>query len=71
MAANGLTAVEQQPDVDQEYTDLISFIRSHLDIISASVYLLEICWFEDKEDPLKHLKKIKQEMEMIRLFLNV
>lgn len=71
MAVNGLTAREEQPDVDQEYPDVISSIRSHLDIIRTSLYLLEICWFEDKTDPMKHLKKIKQELEMIRLFLNV
>ncbi len=71
MAQNGFLALDQQPETLKEYADVISFIRSHLDIISTSIYLLEVCWFEDKNDPMKYLKKIKQEMEIIRLFLNV
>jgi len=48
MAQNGFLALDQQPEALKEYADVISFIRSHLDIISTSIYLLEVCWFEDK-----------------------
>jgi hypothetical protein len=71
MAQNGFIALEQQSQALKENADVISFIRSHLDIISTSIDLLEVCWFENNNDPMKHLKKIKQEMQIIRLYLDV
>jgi hypothetical protein len=54
-----------------DFDTFLSFLRSRLDVISTSVYLLEVCWYEGRNDPIKYLKKINEEMESIRKFINI
>lgn len=74
MKGNELTKPEadsRKEESDINFDDFISFLRSRLDIISTSVYLLEVCWYEGRKDPIKYLKKINEEMESIRKFINI
>lgn len=60
---------KEESDID--FDNFLSFLRSRLDVISTSVYLLEVCWYEGRKDPIKYLKKINEEMESIRKFINI
>jgi hypothetical protein len=62
---------EQRIDVSEEYRNLVSFIRSRLDVISTSLYLLERSCQEENIELIKYLKKINDEMESIRKFINI
>lgn len=50
---------------------IIPFIRSRLDVISTSVYLLEEIMNNSDHEGKKYLKKINEELEMIRKFINI
>jgi hypothetical protein len=50
---------------------LIPFIRSRLYVISTSLYLLEGEMNSRDYDCKKYLKKINEELEMIRKFINI
>jgi hypothetical protein len=50
---------------------IIPFIRSRLDVISTSVYLLEETIENSDHEGKKYLKKINEELEMIRKFINM
>jgi len=62
---------EQSIEISEEYRNLISFIRSRLDVISTSLYLLEESCPEENIAAIKYLKKINDEMESIRKFINM
>ncbi len=64
-------SVARNEESNIEFENFISFLRSRLDVISTSVYLLEVCWYEGRKDPMKYLKKINEEMESIRRFINI
>jgi hypothetical protein len=59
------------PQVEEYYENLISYIRSRLNIIGTSVYLLETNWFSRGEDVSKYFRKINEEMESIRRLINM
>lgn len=70
-----LNEVLPQPSLtDQQITEyyegIISYIRSRLNVISASVYLLESGNYLDNGSEKKYLLKIDQELESIRKLLN-
>lgn len=58
-------------DVVKNYENLISYLRSRLNVINTSVYLLEASWKEGMGDPTKYFKKINEEMESIRKLINI
>jgi hypothetical protein len=62
---------ERVTNFSEEYRNLITFLRSRLDVISTSLYLLEESCQEEKEKTVKYLKKINDEMESIRKFINI
>ena len=62
---------EQNIDISEEYRNLVSFIRSRLDVISTSLYLLEESCQIENNKTIKYLKKINAEMESIRKFINI
>ena len=62
---------EQSIEISEEYRNLISFIRSRLDVISTSLYLLEESCHEENIAATKYLNKINDEMESIRKFINM
>jgi len=62
---------KQNIDISEEYRNLVSFIRSRLDVISTSLYLLEESCQVDNNSTIKYLKKINDEMESIRKFINI
>jgi hypothetical protein len=55
----------------QDFESLLSFIRSRLDVIGTSIYLLENNWSDKTSDPGKYFKKINDEMELIRKLINI
>ena len=55
----------------ENYQNLVTFLRSRLDVISTSLYLLEESVLENSEKTVKYLKKINDEMESIRKFINM
>jgi hypothetical protein len=55
----------------KDFESLLSFIRSRLDIIGTSIYLLENNWSDKTSDPGKYFKKINDEMELIRKLINI
>jgi hypothetical protein len=55
----------------KDYENLLSFIRSKLDVIGTSIYLLENNWSDKSNDPGKYFKKINDEMELIRKLINI
>lgn len=61
----------QNTDLSEEYRNLVSFIRSRLDVISTSLYLLEESCPVENDNTIKYLKKINDEMESIRKFINM
>ncbi len=62
---------EQDIEISEEYRNLVSFLRSRLDVISTSLYLLEDSCREENIQAIKYLKKINDEMESIRKFINI
>ncbi|MCK5453420.1 MAG: hypothetical protein KAJ16_03610 [Calditrichia bacterium] len=62
---------EQGIEISEEYRNLVSFLRSRLDVISTSLYLLEGSCREENIQAIKYLKKINDEMESIRKFINM
>ena len=50
---------------------LIPFLRSRLYVISTSLYLLEDVMSGRDYECKKYLKKINEELEMIRKFINI
>ena len=50
---------------------IIPFIRSRLGVISTSVYLLEETIENLDHEGKKYLKKINEELELIRKFINM
>jgi len=55
----------------KDFESLLSFIRSRLDVIGTSIYLLENNWSDKTNDPGKYFKKINEEMELIRKLINI
>ncbi len=53
-----------------QYEEMISFLRSRLNIIGASVYLIQAKLAEDEKDVGKYFRKINEEIESIRKVLN-
>ena len=62
---------EHRTDVSEEYRNLVAFIRSRLDVISTSLYLLKESCQEENIAGIKYIKKINDEMESIRKFINM
>jgi len=55
----------------KDFESLLGFIRSRLDVIGTSIYLLENNWSDKTSDPGKYFKIINDEMELIRKLINI
>ncbi len=62
---------EHEPPTIREEGEELSFIRVHLENLRSYIYLLEKSWLDDKKNPLKYIQNIKQELEILRVFLNI
>ncbi len=72
MTENQQTEVSAGPTENEYYENLISYIRSKLNIINTSVYLLEsnLSITAQTSDVSKYIRKINEEMESIRRLIN-
>ena len=57
-------------ELTKYYENLISYIRSRLNIIGTSVYLLQADWRDWGFADTKYFKKINEELESIRKLIN-
>ncbi len=64
------TSEPSTEQVQQYYENLLSYIRSRLNVIVASVYLLETNWQDKTTDGAKYFHKINEEVEAIRKLIN-
>ncbi|MEJ2636762.1 MAG: hypothetical protein P8184_15905 [Calditrichia bacterium] len=64
------TADLTDAELKEYYENLIAYVRSRLNIIGTSLYLLETHWSSEQADVLKYIRKINEEMESIRKFIN-
>lgn len=62
---------EHEPPALREDDEELSFLRAHLDNLRSYICLLEKSWLDDKRNPLKYIQNIKQEIEILRVFLNI
>ncbi|NIV15472.1 MAG: hypothetical protein GWN62_30710 [Aliifodinibius sp.] len=59
------------PDLEEEFgQDFLSYIRSRLNVICTSMYLLEDSLLEENLVQKKYIDKINQELEAIRKLIN-
>jgi hypothetical protein len=54
----------------EQFEEMISFLRSRLNIIGTSVYLIQAKLANDEKDVGKYFKKINEQIESIRAILN-
>lgn len=52
------------------YKDFLSVIRSRLNVIGTSMYLLENSLDDNNVTQRRYIEKINEELEMIRKFIN-
>jgi len=64
------TTESSTEQIQQYYENLISYIRSRLNVIVTSVYLLESNWPDKTADGIKYFHKINEEIEAIRKLIN-
>lgn len=62
---------EHESTVIREEDEELSFLRAHLDTLRLYICLLEKSWLDDRKNPLKYIQNIKQELEILRVFLNI
>lgn len=62
--------LEDNPSAEDFIRDFLSFIRSRLNVIGTSVYLLEESLKQDRYESQKYIRKIYNEIETIRSVIN-
>ncbi len=74
MEMNGSENKDLLPLIDggrDDYQEIITFIRSRLNVIGTSVYLLESQYKDRDLDGIRHFRKINSEIESIRKVLHI
>lgn len=68
---DSIKTTETSPrQIQQYYENLLSYIRSRLNVIVTSLYLLESNWEDKSADGIKYFHKINEEIESIRKLIN-
>ena len=68
--ATRISAHLREEDDDVALQNFITFLRSRLNVISTSIYLLEATLNPANLEAKKYLNKINEEIEEIRRFIN-
>lgn len=62
---------EYESPATREEGEELFILRAHLDNLRSYICLLEKSWLDDKKNPLKYIQNMKQELEILRVFLNI
>ncbi len=57
--------------IEEHYNNILSFIRSRLNIIGTSAYLLQSSFSQQDSELSKYIHRIHNEIESIRKVLNI
>lgn len=69
-SVKNLSLESSEKQIKEYYEGLLSFIRSRLNVISTSVYLLQSESQEYSLERFKYLQKINEEIDSIRRLIN-
>jgi len=70
VASNSVLPAAESVAHHQSNPQFMAFIRNRLNVIGASMYLLENAPEKDQSSRKKHIEKIKLELEIIRKSIN-